>query len=82
MDILGIPLKRFTLPWGDGDIGRYRIHEAVGVYLDTINDETKTRAEVKEACDNAIRTAIELINLQTNVINLSEILGPFEDVRP
>lgn len=80
MDILGIPLKRFTKAWGHGDIGRYRLHEAVGVYLDTINDETKTRAEVKEACDNAIRTAVELINLQTNVINLTELLGPFEGV--
>ena len=79
MDILGVPLKRFTRAWGAGDVGRYRIHEAVGFYLDAINDETKTRAEVKEACDNAIRTAIELINLQTDVINLSEILRLCED---
>lgn len=73
MDILGVPLKRFCKAWGAGDIGRYRVHEAVGFYLDAINDETKTRAEVREACDRALRTMVELINLQTDLINLLDL---------
>lgn len=78
MDILGIPLKRYYKPWGEGDIGRYRVHEAVGLYLDTISDETKTRDEVKQACDNALRIMVELINLQTETINVYEVLQPYK----
>lgn len=60
--------------------------EAVRVYRETILNEDSTRDEIKEACNGAIRRAVELINLQTEAINTlvtaGQILGDYATGKP
>lgn len=55
--------------------------EAIQIYRETILNETSTRDEIKEACNNALRKAGELINLQAECINAlvtaGQILGDY-----
>ena len=55
--------------------------DAIKAYRDTFNNTESTRDEIKEACNNAIRKAVDLIDYQGECINAlitaGQILGDY-----
>ena len=48
---------------------------AIEVYRDTMTNEDSNRAEIKSACNNALRKMLDYCDLQGEIINALIIIG-------
>ncbi len=64
MDIMNLPNAK-----AEREAKRNEMIEAVKVYRAIIKDENSSRDAIKGACNEAIRKAAELIDLQTETIS-------------
>ena len=64
MDILNLGEAR-----AKRDAKEREMVEAIRLYRETITDDASTRDEIREACNQAIRKAVDLINYQSECMN-------------